>query len=205
MIVSMITRRQAALEVLFLLLIAALWMAVDAIGAPKRFLLPPLALALFGFALWTWRNGKEGWRDFGFRRDAPGPALAASAAWTLLAAAGIGALAWGRPLPLAEFALVLPLYCLYGTAQQFLFQGVLHRRLRLLTGKPIRAGILATAAFAGVHLSDPRLALFALVAGAAWSFQFARWGNLWALGLSHGVLAGLAYPLLLGGSVLGRV
>ena len=65
--------------------------------------------------------------------------------------------------------------------------------------------ILATAAFAGVHLSDPRLALFALVAGAAWSFQFARWGNLWALGLSHGVLAGLAYPLLLGGSVLGRV
>ena len=42
-------------------------------------------------------------------------------------------------------------------------------------------------------------------AGLFWSWLFARTPNVWALGLSHGILAALAYPLVLGNNPLTRL
>jgi len=42
-------------------------------------------------------------------------------------------------------------------------------------------------------------------AGLGWSFLFARSPNVLSLGLSHGILAALVYPILLGENPLDRL
>jgi membrane protease YdiL (CAAX protease family) len=44
-----------------------------------------------------------------------------------------------------------------------------------------------------------------LLAGGIWSAVFLRRPNVWALGIAHGILAALAYPLLLEDNPLKRL
>ncbi|MFQ5747893.1 MAG: type II CAAX prenyl endopeptidase Rce1 family protein [Planctomycetota bacterium] len=119
-----------------------------------------------------------------------------------IALLGYGLAGWalgnGRPLASSELALLLPLYPLHGVAQQFVFQGILNRRLTTLFGRPFPTACATAAAFALVHFGSPVLMALTFPAGLAWSLLYQRRPNLWALGLSHGILAALAYPLVLG-------
>ncbi len=64
---------------------------------------------------------------------------------------------------------------------------------------------ITAVAFSLVHAGSLRLVALTLISGWVWSWIYQRGANLWVLGLSHGVLAALAYPLLLGDNPLGRL
>lgn len=93
--------------------------------------------------------------------------------------------------------LIVPLW---GVVQQYVLQGFIYRRVRLLmvdetafrhiTERQIRAAILVTAVvFALVHLPNLTLSLLTFAAALLWSWVYERAPNLWALGLSHGLLS----------------
>jgi hypothetical protein len=54
-------------------------------------------------------------------------------------------------------------------------------------------------------LRNEALVALTAVAGTGWSILHLRWPNVLALGLSHGVLAALTYPLLLEGDPLALI
>jgi len=193
-------RRRALRETGFVLACLAAWIAGDQAGIGKVWLLPAFAIALLGYGLATARGGRESWRDFGFRGDNLGASLLPVGAWTLLAAVllAIWGTGHGRSLASPGIALLLPLYPLHGLAQQFFFQGILNRRLTTLLGRPIPAAFATATAFALVHFGNPVLMALTFPAGLVWSLLYQRRPNLWMLGLSHGILAALAYPLVLG-------
>jgi membrane protease YdiL (CAAX protease family) len=121
------------------------------------------------------------------------------------AAIVVWALCRGSPLWRSDMAILLPLYPVWGTIQQVIFQGLLHRRLRVLLPNAILQVLLTSTAFAFVHWGNPALVALTFAAGIAWSLLFRRWPNVWALGLSHGILAALAYPMILGDAPLERM
>jgi len=200
-------RHETRSDLLFTAVLLAGYAAVELAGLPRRWPLVGLALALLLYGGLVVARRPRGWHELGLRADNLGRCAAPIGTVTALGALGI--LAWaaatGRSPWRADLAILLPLYPLYGVAQQTVFQGLLHRRLLgLLRSRPL-AAVLTTLAFALVHLGDARLLVLAAVAGAAWSLLYQRWPHLWLLGLSHGILAALAYPLLLGDAPLGRL
>lgn len=136
--------------------------------------------------------------DLGLRvRDLRRAAPAAGLVTALFAAAAVAwAVVADRPLWSADLAWMLPLYPLWGIAQQTLFQGILHRNLRNLL-PPVPAILVTTTVFAFAHSGNPVLVGLTAVAGLVWSALYARCGNTVALGISHGIAAALAYPLIL--------
>jgi hypothetical protein len=141
-------------------------------------------------------------RVWGFRRDTLPAAALACGAISLVAAGGmlyIGARTARLPLP-AHFWLVAPLYPVWGVIQQFLLNALLARNLA--TRLPVAVAVpLAAALFGMVHLPDHELAVLSSMAALAWVPIWLRWPNLWALGVSHGLLGALAYYLVLGRDV----
>lgn len=197
------TRRSALRDVALLVSLGAVYVAAEAISIPKRWIIPGVVVAL---ATWFALAG-ESRRTLGLSLDHLRPAARLSLAFTAVAALAIAgfALATGRPLWRADMAMLLPLYPLYGIVQQAIFQGVLHRRLEFLLGRTPWTLALTAVVFAAVHFPDLALVSATLAAGAAWSAIYRRHPNTLALGISHGILAALAYPLLLGDAPLARM
>ncbi|MBI4613634.1 MAG: CPBP family intramembrane metalloprotease [Planctomycetes bacterium] len=188
-----------------MLVLVAGYVAAELEEIPKRWLVPAVLALVAGYGVLVRLRGRETWRDFGLRADN----LARSAfAVGLFTAAGallcvLWALISGRPLWRPELALLLPAYPLYGIVQQLVFQGVLHRRLvLLLPGRFLPIAVTASV-FALVHVGNAPLVPITLAAGAGWSWLYRRWPNVWVLGISHGILASLAYPLVLSQDPLG--
>jgi len=202
-----VSRRAAAIEVAVLLALAAAYAAAEALDVPKRWSIACIASGLLTFGVSVALRRKETWRDFGLRADNFLAAALPVGAWTAAAAGAI--VFWtvvaGRAIWRPELAVLLPLYPLYGVVQQLVFQGLLHRRLLLLTNRRFVAAGLTTLAFALVHVFDLRLVGLTFVAGAVWAWLYQRHPNVWALGLSHGILASLTYPMLLSTNPLLRV
>jgi membrane protease YdiL (CAAX protease family) len=176
-------------------------------GVQKVWSFAFLATAMLVFVGWIVRRGGASWRAEGFRGDTLPAAARAVGAGTLLGIAALLLWAWhaGRPLWQPGMALLLPLYLPYGVFQAWVFQGVLHQRLQLLLPSRWSAVLLTTAAFTLVHIGYGGLMALTAIAGLGWSLAFRRWPNVWAVGLSHGVLAALAYPLALGDDPLARL
>ena len=198
------TRRQAAADVAVVAALSAVYVASALAGAPHRFVIPAVTAALLAYADLVLARRGETPRDFGLA--APDIVRARHAiAFTALAAAALvlWAVASGGDLWRPEMAVLLPLYPIWGVIQQLIFQGVLHRRLLLLLGPPWLAALLTAGSFAAVHAGDAKLVALTFVAGLAWSLLFQSYPNVWVLGLSHGVLAALAYPLAVGRNPLG--
>lgn len=203
---AILTRRQGLFDLVLTLLLAATYVVAENLSLPKRWILPAITLAMAGFALHVSRRGNETLADLGFTRSQLRRASLETALFTIAAAAGIltyAALTGSRPW-LSSMALLLPIYPLYGLAQQAIFQGIIHRRLLLLLGKPWLCILLTSLAFALVHLGNSTLVALTFVAGFFWSWIYARHPNLWPLGISHGILAALTYPLVLGDNPLQR-
>jgi len=83
---------------------------------------------------------------------------------------------------------VLFLPC-WGIFQQYVLQGFIYRRLKLvLAGE--RAAIFAAAAIFGLaHAPNLPLMGLTFAAGLVWSWVYERAPNLFALGLSHGLMS----------------
>lgn len=210
--VSTLERDSALIDVSAVVLLVALYVGAEALAIPKRWLFAAILLCLALFAWHIARRNDERLRDFGLRADRLLEGLAAISLWTLLAATGICIYAYinGKKLWHADMAYLLPLYPLYGIVQQLIFQAVLHRRLLVLlkrerSSRRVMAAMLTTLVFALSHIGSLPLVLLTAGCGLVWSLLYQRWPNIYLLGISHGILASLAYPLLLGEQALSRI
>lgn len=175
-------------------------------GVAKLWSFAFMAVVMLLFVLVIVRRG-EGWREHGFRLD---DLRASARAVGIGTAVGIvGLLLWahfsGRALWQPGIAVLLPLYLPFGLFQAAVFQGVLHRRLQQLLPAPWQAVALTTAVFTLVHVGYGGLMALTAIAGLGWSLAYRRWPNVWSIGVSHAVLAALAYPLVLGDDPLARL
>ena len=106
--------------------------------------------------------------------------------------------AHGRvPFP-ASFWLIVGLYPLWGLAQQFALQVLVTRNLRPLVPRLFFRILLAAAIFSAAHFPNTPLMLLTLAGGIAFSWIFERYGNLWAVGVTHGIIGAVAYYAVLG-------
>jgi hypothetical protein len=165
-----------------------------------------VGLAAIAYAVWRVRRGGHGLlRFWGFRLDTVAASAAVVAPVTAAVVSAMILWWWfGRshpPIPPA-FYLLLPLYPVWGIAQQFFFQSLFHRDLQILTGKRGLPILLTALAFGLLHAVDPILALLSFAAGLGWSAVFAWRPNLLVVGTSHGLVGGVFFYFAAGTDVL---
>jgi membrane protease YdiL (CAAX protease family) len=97
-----------------------------------------------------------------------------------------------------RFWLSLVVLPLWGLTQQYILQGFIYRRLKLICGAQTKALpiFLAAALFAFVHAPNWPLLLLTLMGGLVWTWVYERAPNLFALGLSHALMSALAMASL---------
>jgi hypothetical protein len=170
---------------------------------PRRFVMVPAAVVA---ALGLWRAVRTG--RWGFALGALGPALRASALFTVpavaaLLAAGtaLGSLRMPEP-PGVSLAWLLA----WGGAQQWLLQTVVLEEARRVVSTR-RAVALAAGLFAAVHLPNPFLTAVTFAGALGWCAIYGRHPNVLPLAASH-ALATLAIlnafdPAMTGGLRIG--
>jgi membrane protease YdiL (CAAX protease family) len=139
-------------------------------------------------------------REWGFRRAGFVRAMGCGALFVILV---VPCMAWysvaaGHAVAGFTFWLVLLVYPVWGLAQQFALQALITRNLRGLVPRlPMRV-LAASTLFAAAHY--PNTVLMALVfgAGLVLTVVYETYRNLWALGLTHGILGAAAYYFVLG-------
>lgn len=201
-----VSQREAAAELSFWLCVATGYVVSSLIGVPIRFVVVGLGAAIVGYGVVVWRRGREGLGDFGLRRaDLGGAALTVGLFTAVCAAAFVAIAAWrGVEIWRPELALLIPLYCVYGLAQQLVVQGVFHRRVLALTGSPGAAVAVTALAFGLLHAANPPIFALTTAGALVWATLYQRHPNIWPFGISHGVLGTLAYVLLLDNNPLSR-
>ena len=202
-----LTRRAAWAAVAGVAGVSAAYVVCEAAAVPKRWTFAGAGLALLVFVAVLARRRVDSWRDLGLRADNLRAAAGPVALATAVMAAGV--LAWGAAAARlrwnSEIAWLLAVYPPWALVQQLAFQGVLHRRLQVVIGKPAVEVLLTSACFAAVHAGDTHLVALTFAAGVVWSLLFRRAPNLWLLAASHAVLAALAYPVVLADAPLSRM
>ena len=179
----------------------AVWALVPMYPQSRWPVLLPAALAVW-LVLNSQRLRGESWHDVGFRAEGFGYTFKLLALPMLFAIAVMGLIGWklNSFQRTSQFALNLFIAPLWGIIQQYITQGFLYRRVRSLIVQPqassleqrrqVRKAIwLSATCFAFVHLPNPTLTLLTLAAGLLWSWVYERAPNLWALGISHGILS----------------
>ena len=135
----------------------------------------------------------------GLTREGLGPAFrdaSVVAAVSLAGMAAVGA-AQGSLRVDASLLPLLVLYPAWGLTQQTLVQGMLTRHLDA-AGLPALAVVpLASVAFGSVHVPNWPLVGATTALGGAFAAIYLREGNVWPLGLYHGVLGAAFYVWVL--------
>jgi len=169
------------------------------------FIVVVAALALV-YGLWRVRRcGRVVLRFWGLRLDNLWASTAVVGAGSCIAAAAIVLYWWlgrSRPTLPGSFYVSLPLYPAWGIVQQFLFQSLFHRDLQILTGRRVIPCLLTALAFGLLHSVTPTLAVATGFAGLFWSAVFTWRPNIIVLGISHGLLGGMFYYLVVGEDVV---
>jgi CAAX prenyl protease-like protein len=172
-------------------LLIAEWVALALFGSGKVIVAIPVILA-FGLMLVSHRLRSEGLRDIGIRFDNFPASLMKLAIPTVIVVVLIVATGWTlRSLRLNLIAerpryLVLPLWAF---AQQYVLQGFINRRAQLVCGKGWKSVLIVAAVFGLLHLPNLGLAFLTFVAGTWWAIAYQRIPNLFAIALSHSILA----------------
>lgn len=197
---------QAAADTAFVLLCGTAYVVAANTNLGGAWLIAAVAVIFAAYSALVLARRGESLSDFGLRVDNLVPACRTVGTWT---GGGVVSILFYALLTGAEFRtellIMLPLYPLWGIVQQLIFQGLLHRRILVLVRNEHAAVLLTAMAFALVHLGSWPLVALTFVAGLVWSRLFQVYPNVWALGLSHGILAALAYPLLLADNPLSRM
>jgi membrane protease YdiL (CAAX protease family) len=203
----LLTKHDATTDIIVVSGTSAAYVVASLLGLPIGWTVSFVAGILTLYLVCVLRRRSETWRDYGVRVDNFREAAWRVGCWTLVAALLIlmASLALGNTISRPELLLLLPLYPLWGILQQFIFQGILHRALMTCIVNRNMALLVNSLLFAAVHLSDWRVVALTFPAGLCWSWFYQRWPNIWVLGISHGLLGGLAYPLLLGQNTLQQV
>lgn len=158
-----------------------------------------------GVVLWgaylTWRSRQEPdlWRSLLWPcRPAPQGlwSLAAFSLAGVLLSTAVGAVRGTWPPP-PSFWLILGVYPLWGTAQQFLLNAVLARHLRSLVPSGW-AHVLAALGFAGAHVPDWPVVAATFPAALFWVWLYPRVPQLPLLGAAHGLVGTCFFYLVLG-------
>ena len=76
----------------------------------------------------------------------------------------------------------------WGPLQQYALQGFINRRAQVLLGRGGLSVLLVGLLFAVFHLPNPWLTLATFAAGLFWAWVYQRAPNLFAVGLSHGLM-----------------
>lgn len=202
-----VSRAQAAAELIFWLCLATGYVVSSLLQVPVRFVILVLGAAMTGYAIFIWRRGRERLRHFGLSRAQLRGATLSVGLFTAVCATAFVAIAAAEGVPVwrPELLFLIPLYCVYGLAQQLVVQGVFHRRVLALTRSPVAAIAITGAAFGLLHSANPPLFFLTTAGGLVWALLYQRHPNLWPFGISHGVLASLAYLLFLDQSPLARL
>ena len=200
-IINKVSRKRAIIEVCLLYLGIACYLAAAGGGLAKRWVIAALSLLLAFYIVSAVLTKKESAKDYGLRFDNFSKAAIPALLFTFLGVVGLlaflrtnSAILWRKSM----MGLTLLLYPAYGIAQQAVFQGILHRRLCLLFPTRVVPILITSVSFALVHIGDLTLVMLTFVAGLCWSILFQRLPNVLTLGISHGILAAFAYPLLIG-------
>jgi membrane protease YdiL (CAAX protease family) len=203
---DMLTKQQAMTDILVVGGCCLGYVAATLAGLPLGWIILLVVTTLTAYVFVELRRRKLDWHALGFRTDNLRTAAARVGLWTAIAASALVAVAvlLGNSLNRPELLLLLPLYPLWGVLQQFVFQGILHRAVLRCVDCRHSALLVTTLLFAAVHVPDWRIVGLTLIAGLCWSWFYQRWPNVWVLGVSHGLLGGLTYPLLLGRNTLAQ-
>jgi membrane protease YdiL (CAAX protease family) len=78
---------------------------------------------------------------------------------------------------------------LWGLVQQYVLQGFIYRRVREVAGRGLPAVVVTASLFGIVHLPNLTLSVLALAGGLVWTWVYERAPNLFALGISHGLMS----------------
>lgn len=99
-----------------------------------------------------------------------------------------------------NFWAALALLPLSGVVQQYFLQGFVYRRVRFMLGegtaRASAAVALTAVLFSLAHAPNVSLMVMTFIGGLIWSWVYERAPNLFALGLSHGLMSLLAISTL---------
>ena len=151
------------------------------------------------YVIWRLAHTKNVYRVWGMRLDNFWKALKAQlffAVPAVICMLGYGLAFDSLRFP-ATFWLTLALYPVWGIVQQFALQNFIARNLSVVIRQTALLALVAALLFSVSHY--PRLPLVGLtmVAGFCLTMIYRRQPNLWAVGISHGVLGSLAVYIVL--------
>lgn len=151
----------------------------------------PLGLA-FLFIFLSHRARKETAREIGWRLDNFFHAVRVLIIPMAAGAMVLSIIGWftggfhGQKFHHPVWIVWLPLW---GLIQQYPLQGFFNRRAQIVFGKGWVSVALVALIFALLHLPNLWLSLATLVGGVLWAAVYQRVPNLFALGLSHGMMS----------------
>jgi membrane protease YdiL (CAAX protease family) len=170
----------------------AAWIAMPFAGSAMWLKLFPIGCALV-FIIISHHERCETRRAIGWRFDNFGRAARLLATPMCAGACLILIIGWLRgslhfdKVAIWQWSLWLPAW---GLLQHYVLQGFINRRAQIVCGGANMQSVLVVAViFALLHLPNLWLMLATFAGGAMWAFVYQRAPNLFALGISHGLMS----------------